>query len=380
MKKNILLSVTGMSPAVVTETLYALVTKKGIIPDEIRVITTQQGKNRLVAALLGIVSGRKEHEGALALFARDYDIPKPHFDESCIQLLQDENGNILPDIRSPEENQLAADQIVGLMAELCSDENNIIHASIAGGRKTMGFFMGYALSLYGRENDSLSHVLVSEAYETLSDFYYPTPSSKIVYDRNGREFDASKGEVMLAEIPWVRLGLGIPSGLIDNKISYSESVNNVQELLKTPTLTFLSPIDDRKVLFGSKEVELSPRGYTFLLSLAIFKLEDKDYKFGGTSKTSNINEICALYNGILSIWKDDKIIDRNDFDSIKSLLSDSRTNIADNVERIFGVGKKAKLPYVPSSSFCCYTLKIAKEDINLEAIKYELKNCLSHFN
>ena len=34
MKKNILLSVTGMSPAVVTETLYALVTKKGIIPDE----------------------------------------------------------------------------------------------------------------------------------------------------------------------------------------------------------------------------------------------------------------------------------------------------------------------------------------------------------
>ena len=44
------------------------------------------------------------------------------------------------------------------------------------------------------------------------------------------------------------------------------------------------------------------------------------------------------------------------------------------------VGKKAKLPYVPSSSFCCYTLKIAKEDINLEAIKYELKNCLSHFN
>ena len=38
--KRILLSVTGMSPAVVTETLYALVTEKGFIPTEIRVITT----------------------------------------------------------------------------------------------------------------------------------------------------------------------------------------------------------------------------------------------------------------------------------------------------------------------------------------------------
>ena len=38
--RKILLSVTGMSPAVVTETLYALVTEKGFIPTEIQVITT----------------------------------------------------------------------------------------------------------------------------------------------------------------------------------------------------------------------------------------------------------------------------------------------------------------------------------------------------
>ncbi|MBF4102237.1 hypothetical protein INT80_01850 [Gallibacterium anatis] len=45
-----------------------------------------------------------------------------------------------------------------------------MHVSIAGGRKTMGFFAGYALSLYGRAQDSLSHVLVSAEYEAIQNF------------------------------------------------------------------------------------------------------------------------------------------------------------------------------------------------------------------
>ena len=57
--KRILLSVTGMSPAVVTETLYALVTEKNFVPTEIQVITTEQGKNKLLETLLGIQGGRK---------------------------------------------------------------------------------------------------------------------------------------------------------------------------------------------------------------------------------------------------------------------------------------------------------------------------------
>ena len=70
--KRILLSVTGMSPAVVTETLYALVTEKNFIPTEIQVITTEQGKNKLLDALLGIEGGRKKSKGALQEFIEDY--------------------------------------------------------------------------------------------------------------------------------------------------------------------------------------------------------------------------------------------------------------------------------------------------------------------
>jgi CRISPR-associated protein (TIGR02584 family) len=42
--------------------------------------------------------------------------------------------------------------------------------SIAGGRKTMGFYAGYALSLYGRAQDRMSHVLVEESSKLLETF------------------------------------------------------------------------------------------------------------------------------------------------------------------------------------------------------------------
>ena len=43
--RRILMCVSGMSPAVVTETLYALLTQdEPFVPDEVHVITTHKGK------------------------------------------------------------------------------------------------------------------------------------------------------------------------------------------------------------------------------------------------------------------------------------------------------------------------------------------------
>lgn len=66
---------------------------------------------------------------------------------------------------------MAADAIVELVRRCTQDDQTALHVSIAGGRKTMGFFMGYALSLYGRPQDRLSHVLVSAPFESNHDFY-----------------------------------------------------------------------------------------------------------------------------------------------------------------------------------------------------------------
>lgn len=81
------------------------------------------------------------------------------------------NGRELDDSRSLDDNQAIADFIIDEVRALTSDENTQLHASIAGGRKTMTFFLGYAMSLFGRTQDRLSHVLVSEPYENLPDFF-----------------------------------------------------------------------------------------------------------------------------------------------------------------------------------------------------------------
>ena len=62
-------------------------------------------------------------------------------------MVTDADGRELDDIRTPEESAAAADTIVRVIGNVCSDPNTIVHVSIAGGRKSMGFFAGYAMSL-----------------------------------------------------------------------------------------------------------------------------------------------------------------------------------------------------------------------------------------
>ncbi len=382
--KRILLSVTGMSPAVVMETLYALVTtEKPFIPTEIKVITTLQGKNKLLEGLLGIVAGRKERTGALHEFISDYGekygFNHIHFDENSIEVIEDSQHNQLSDIRSPEENELSANQIVKLVGNLCKDENCALHVSIAGGRKTMGFFLGYALSLYGRKQDSLSHVLVSAEFENLRDFYYPKPYSHTIIDNQGNALDASQGKVMLAEIPWVRLGLGVPDDLIQNAISYSDSVNKAQQILDEPTLHFLAPMEKREVLFGENKIKLSHRGYALLLSLVVAKKQGWDFNV-----ISEVEKVSATYLAIYEEIKIGQDLRENlgDFnqdvlkfiEKFKSTLSDSRQDIVKKVKKAFSIGKSNNTPYIPYSSDERYSLDIAEDNLDISEIEVELNS------
>jgi len=69
----------------------------------------------------------------------------------------------------------------------------------------MTFYLGYAMSLFARPDDCLSHVLVDAAYEGLPDFYYPTPYSCEISARDNRtKLDAALAQVTLADIPFIR--------------------------------------------------------------------------------------------------------------------------------------------------------------------------------
>jgi len=76
-----------------------------------------------------------------ALLADYPAIGRPRFDDDCIHVIAAADGAPLSDIRTPEENAAAADAITALVAELTRDEEAALHVSIAGGRKTMGFYL-----------------------------------------------------------------------------------------------------------------------------------------------------------------------------------------------------------------------------------------------
>ncbi|MFZ7155988.1 CRISPR-associated ring nuclease Csm6 [Avibacterium avium] len=378
--QKILLSVTGMSPAVVTETLYALITEKGFIPTEIRVITTLRGKRLLLEKLLGIENGKKKNAGALAEFIQDYGeqygFSEIHFDESCIEVIEDKDHQKLEDIRSPEENSLASDQIVRLVAELCQDDNAALHVSIAGGRKTMGFFLGYALSLYGREQDSLSHVLVSEGFENQDSFFYPKPYSYIITGKDGKPLDAKEGKVMLAEIPWVRLNLGVPEGLLQNTISYSDSVQKAQNLLADPKITFLSPIDDRKVQFGETVIKLAPKAYGFLLSVVLNKICERNLDNEQLFKTYFLPIYQGIKAGSRLEMRFKYSSDYSDYkEEVRDILAEARDILAKKIKAEFSINR-TDIPYIPSSSYGRFELLVDLERISVKEIEADLKHIL----
>lgn len=252
---KILLLVSGRSPQIITETLYTLITQTTPwVPDEIHLVTTSIGKNNVVLELL---KGKNYFNQLL----NDYPVPKRiRFDADCIHLIE-KNGKIYDDLRTPSDNEAAADFISEKVRAFTLDNNTELHVSLAGGRKTMGFYAGYALSLYGRPQDKLSHVLVGEDYESNPDFFYPTPKTHVIHDRNGQPHDAQKAKIWLAEIPFVRMRDGLPKKLLEGSKSFSE------------TIEFANKANDKiSLIIKPKTKEVTCCGVSFKVDNALMPL------------------------------------------------------------------------------------------------------------
>ena len=250
--RRILVAVTGLSPQIVTETLYALAVASSppFVPTEIHLITTLGGAEK---ARLGLLS---DEPGWFFRLCQDYALPAIRFSTETIHVLKDDAGNPMGDIRSPADNRCAADGITGLIREFTADPDSALHVSIAGGRKTMGFFLGYALSLYGRPQDNLSHVLVSSPYESSIGFYYPTPYSRVLELPGGRLADTSQATVTLAEIPFVSLRHGLPEALLTGRATYNDTVKAARGALGPAEL--LIDLEKRQVHAAGKGFSLPP--------------------------------------------------------------------------------------------------------------------------
>ena len=257
-RERVLLCVTGLSPQVVTETLYALAVEHRWIPTRVMLITTAEGAKRARLSLLS------DKPGWFHRLCRDYNLPGIRFTAEDILTLTDAQGRSMEDIRTPEDNEMAADFIVEQVRGLTSDPQTELHVSIAGGRKTMGFYLGYALSLFGRKQDRLSHVLVSPPYESCWDFFYPTPYSSIIQTADKNLADTQDALITLAEIPFVSLRHGMADDLLDGRVGFAEAVDAVTSSFSPPGLVI--DLQAGELRAGGREIHLTP------VSLALLSL------------------------------------------------------------------------------------------------------------
>jgi CRISPR-associated protein (TIGR02584 family) len=300
-RRRVLLAVTGLSPQIVTETIYALAVDPARpapwVPEEVHLITTLQGANSARLLLL------HPETGWFHRLRQDYALPEIRFDESCIHTIDRPDGSPLEDIRDDADNRLAADAIADWVRRFTDDPACELHASIAGGRKTMGFFLGYAMSLYGRAQDRLSHVLVSEHYESSREFFYPTPYSRVVARPGSRTevLDTSLARVWLGDIPFVRL-----RSELDERTrrvagaAFLDAIQSVQERL-TPSRLVLQP-RERLVLAGRHTVRLRPVDLAMLLWVVDRQRQQRPVspqKVACAQAQQDAEEFLAIYQSLL---------------------------------------------------------------------------------
>lgn len=362
-KRHVLLCVTGLTPQVVTETLYAMHRAGEAMPAEIHLITTANGRNRAVRDLLA------EKDGKLFQFLKEFALEQSVFcSERTIHVIRGRYDEELTDIRTPQENECAADCIMKLVRELTSDEEVRLTVSIAGGRKSMGFLAGYALSLYGRRYDRLCHVLTSEPFENNRDFFYPSRLQPHVFAADGRMLDTADASIALADIPFIRMRSVLTQTIADDNRSFSELVSQAQNEVAPIERLVLDP-ETRVAVCGSSSIELTPTQfivYAWFASLrvknALPAMPGKDVGF--TDFLSFARSIMPLGS---STYQKVETAVRSDEDLIQ-YVREKRSQINAKLSKALGV--KLSAPYLISSNRrrlnIKYSLGIAPTDISSE--------------
>lgn len=282
--KHILLAVAGLSPQVITETLFALHQENKSV-DAIEIITTKVGKEKCVSLLLS------EGQGAFYNYLADYNINQSNIDFSIddIHVVLDEYGNPVEDILTESDNQKFLALCLERTWYWTRDPNVSLYFSIAGGRKTMSACLTLAAHMYGRPQDRLYHVMLSPEFEHSTNFFFPPAKDSIIELKNaqGETFwkDSSYAKVCLAQIPFVSIRKHLSDEVVTGPLSPAELISS---LITEDSPCLVVNIAEKNLQYGDIECDLQPAP---LALYAMFVL----HKVGQNCPHSNgICDQCSL--------------------------------------------------------------------------------------
>lgn len=274
--KNILLAVTGLSPQVVTEILYALHQNNRRV-DAIHVITTRDGKEKIYAELL---SGNAGH---YYQYLREYGIDPAGIDfgHRNIHVISDEHGLEIPDIATESDNEHLLKKCLELTFHFTRNSQTAVFFSVAGGRKTMSSCLTLSAQMYGRPQDRLYHVLVSPEFESNRDFFYPPRESRTIELKNnhGQTFykESKYAQVNLIHIPFVSIREQLSADLLkEPKAPGTLLLSLIREERSRLVVNLVS----RKIIYKGLELDTNP---TRLALYAFFAMQKRNCTLETTS-------------------------------------------------------------------------------------------------
>jgi|CZKV01.1.fsa_nt_gi CRISPR-associated protein (TIGR02584 family) len=218
-----LIAVVGTSPAILTETIWALAKPSGetplVIPEEVIAITTTQGRDKITEQLLtpSVDFGGQTvwQTLRLALLGSGAVMDSRLTMRIAVIERSDPKTGLtepLADIRDREQNLVAAEFILRQVRDQTSSKDRRLIASLAGGRKTMGALLHAAFSHLGRPQDRLTHILVDEPFDGGLQplFFFPEQPTQALTARNGKNYQAREARLELADVPFAPLRLRFP--------------------------------------------------------------------------------------------------------------------------------------------------------------------------
>lgn len=308
-KKIVLVVGMGTSPAVLTETVWALAHQTAaVVPDEIVVLVTKIGKQQLQQELL---TGKPSVWSQMceALRAEKINIKdKLIFGETSIRVLPDANGNEIDDLRSGEDNMRAADFMLKQLRQYTESSDTVVLTSIVGGRKTMSALLFSCMSLLGREEDKVYHVLLPREFEggIKPKMYFPVKGTVYTNTQTGKKYKSEEYTSELFEVPYVRMRGWYQEKYKAFPPSYHTLVERVQSAIPMPTYYPQMKMDAYNGRFFVDGVDAKLSKYEFaVLLLCVQKCdkEDMQRRLMAVRKVSCVGESQCRW---LSEYKEDK--------------------------------------------------------------------------
>lgn len=349
-EKVVLISVVGMSPAILTETIWALHQERpDLLPDEVKVYTTQTAWENLQKIMVENKNGISVWKELQEKVGKKMMLTK--------HIFHDANGADLRDIVTSDEQKLVADQLLRGIREYKNPQQEVcrVVGSIAGGRKSMSALMYAAMSLGADADDIITHVLADEKASNCREFFFPEQSEQkltAIINKKTVKFEAKDTQIDLAEIPFVPLATLVNDTNFGTGGTFAKLVHRARN-----TVSKMNPEQIKIKLCSSnywveingEKITLKPDCYLLLAIMAM-------HVINCNNKKESISPLTfELAFGYLRYLKKEKILPAQ-------LLQKMETDQKDGKQSIYNVKEWEQSTCIPNLSKIKHNLKEALKE------------------